>query len=233
MQRNLLLGFLFIFVVIAITSIFLSLQTQKNYVTHEASITTSIFQKINATPVSFNLTGVFLKNGSFILINNVTRVEVSLNTTQAKPGDKVELNVTYIGHFGWGGDAFLQNLTEWYIKRMINIHYFGVEFSNETSHLLVQNNGPWDKMINQISEQQQVLYLSPTNYFRIRWIITPTKNVVGKTLKICGGYFATYKNITKWADYYNKLAYQQAFVINSSIISIPSVNCELLKVVEG
>ena len=51
MQKNLLLGFLFIFVVIAITFIFLSLETQKNYVTHETSITTLSFQKINAAPV--------------------------------------------------------------------------------------------------------------------------------------------------------------------------------------
>jgi hypothetical protein len=233
MQKKLLTIFLFIFILGSGSLIFLFQETL-NRQTHVTSITTSIFQRhTNETPISFNLTGVFLKDGSFVLINNVTRVEVSLNTTQAKPGDKVELNVTFIGYFGWGGDPFLQNLTQWYIERTINIHYFGVEFANETSHLLVPNNGPWDKMVAQIGEQQQVIYLSPINYLRIRWIITPTQNVIGKTLKICGGYFATYKNITgKW-DYYNELAYRQAFVINSTVISIPSVNCELLKVLEN
>jgi len=205
-------------------------QIPKKQTTTSYQTTTTVQELNNMIPVSFNLTGVFLKNGSFVLINNVTRVEVSLNTTQAKPGDKVELNVTFVGYFGWGGNRILQNLTQWYIERTINIHYFGVELSNETSHLLVPNNGPWDKMVTQIGEQQQVIYLSPINYLRIRWVITPTQNVVGKTLKICGGYFAAY-NIGNWAKYYNRLAYQQAFVINSSVINIPSINCEFLKVV--
>jgi len=206
-------------------------QIPKKQTTTSYQTTTTIQELSNMIPVSFNLTGVFLKNGSFVLINNVTRVEVSLNTTQAKPGEKVELNVTFVGYFGWGNSS-INNLTEYYIERTVNIHYFGVELSNETSHLLVPNNGPWDKMVTQIGEQQQVIYLSPINYLRIRWIITPTQNVIGKTLKICGGYFATYKNISgNWTKYYNRLAYQQAFVINSSVINIPSISCELLKVV--
>jgi hypothetical protein len=233
MQKNLLIIVIFGFILFF--GLILLLQEIPEKQTTQSYQTTTIFQELtNATPVSFNLTGVFLKDGSFILVNNVTRVEVSLNTTQAKPGEKVELNVTFIGYFGWGGNRILQDLTQWYIERTINIHYFGVELSNETSHLLVQSNGPWDKLITQISEPQQVLYLSPLNYFRIRWIITPTQNVIGKTLKICGGYFATYKNITgNWADYYNDLAYRQAFVINSTVINIPSANCELLKVLEN
>jgi hypothetical protein len=239
MQKKLLVIFLLIFILGSGSLIFLFQQISKKQM-HETStsVTTSTYQEItttilqkytNETFASFNLTGVFLKNGSFILANNVTRVEVSLNTTQAKPGDKVELKITFFGYFSWG-DPSLNDLTMYYIKRTINIHYFGVEFANETSHLLVPSNGPWDKMITQVEEPQQLPSFSPTQYLTIRWVITPTQNVVGKTLKICGGYFAAY-NIGNWAKYYNRLAYQQAFVINSSVINIPSINCEFLKVV--
>jgi hypothetical protein len=236
MQTNLLKLAIFGFIIVI--GLILLLQEIPEKQTTTPYQTTTIFQEpTNVTPVSLNLTGVFLKNGSFVFINNVTRVEVSLNTTQAKPGENVEVNVTFVGYFGWGAGGYVsQNLTPWYIKRTINVHYFGVELSNETSHLLVQSNGPWDKMIKMITELGEVkqpLNLSPLYYFRIRWVITPTQNVVGKTLKICGGYFASYPNITNWADYYNKLAYQQAFVINSTVINIPSVNCELLKVLEN
>jgi len=242
MQKKLLAIFLLIIILGSSSLIFLFQEISKKQM-HETStsiststyqeITTSIPQKYaNETLASFNLTGVFLKNGSFILANNVTRVEVSLNTTQAKPGENVEVNVTFFGYFSWG-DPSLNDVTNYYIKGTINVHYFGVEFANETSHLLVQSNGQWDKMIKMITElgePTQVSNLSPLYCLRIKWVITPTQNVVGKTLKICGGYFASY-NIGNWTKYYNRLAYQQAFVINSSVINIPSINCEFLKVV--
>ena len=246
MQKKLLAIFVLIFILSIGSLIFLlqEISKKQNYETQITTtsayqgITTTIFQKYtNEAIASFNLIGVFLKNGSFIPINNVTRVEVSLNATQAKPGDKVELKITFLGYFGWG-DSSLKDLTNYYIDRTINIHYFGVEFANETSHLLVPSNGPWDKMILLIGNPQQPQTSFPTKEFIIKWIITPTKNVTGKTLKICGGYFASYMNSSytsnhTWTDYYNKLAYEQAYVLNSTIINIPSANCELLKVLEN
>ena len=99
--------------------------------------------------------------------------------------------------------------------------------------LLVQNNGPWYDYVNQIGEPHQLFYKNTTRYLLVHWVITPTQNMVGKEIKICGGYFATYNNTQLMGGFgalYDYLAYHQIYVVNSSVINIQSPSCALLNV---
>jgi len=187
----------------------------------------------------FNLTGVGTYNKSldrltsFVRVNNVRAVEVLLNKTEARPGEYVNLSVLFIGNFLWGNASEANAVTAYLSSPIINIHYYGVELANETSMLLVQSNGPWYKYVTQIGEPHQLLYKSPSRYLLVHWIITPNQTMQGKTLKLCGGYFAAYQNTTLmsgWGYFYNTLAYEQRQVINDSVINIPSKNCAYLNV---
>ena len=189
----------------------------------------------------FNLTGVGVYNATikkltkFITVNNVSAINITVNKTAATPGDYVMLNVTFIGHFLWsnGTPEAIDAARTYLAEPVINIHYYGIELANESSQLLVQNNGPWQKYVNQIGEPHQVLTQNTTKYLRVVWIITPNATMLGNTLKLCGGYFATYQNTTLnggWGSLYNKLAYEQLRVVNASAINIPSESCAYLKV---
>jgi len=211
--------------------------------TTSSTTVTTVVNTSNSTQFNFfNLTGVGLINATsrrieyFIIVNNVSSVYVSANRTSASPGEQVMLNVTFSGHFGWGSSNMLiQQASNYYLNSpLINVHYYGVELSNQSGMLLDQNNGPWNLSITQIGEPHQHIYKSPANYLRVTWIISPTQREVGKTLKLCGGYFATYENTTLfggWGDAYDNLSYHQTQVINGSIINIPSSNCAYLQVI--
>ncbi|MGC8676347.1 MAG: glycosyltransferase family 39 protein [Candidatus Micrarchaeia archaeon] len=189
----------------------------------------------------FNLTGVGVYNSTlgrltkFVLVNNVSNVTVTLNKTVAAPGNYVSLTVTFAGHFLWSGGtpASIEAASAYLAEPVINIHYFGVELANETSRLLVQNNGPWQKYVTQIGEPHQYLSVNESKYLPIVWVITPNATLVGKTLKICGGYFAAYENTSLdggWGNLYDKLAYERAMVVNESVINVPSQTCAELNV---
>ncbi len=189
----------------------------------------------------FNLTGVGLINSTskkmeyFIVVNNVSNVVVSTNRSSVTPGGLVRLNVTFEGQFGWSStNLSVQQASSYYLERaLINVHYYGVELSNQSGMLLDQSNGPWNLSISQIGEPHQYLYKSPSKYLRVSWIISPNAIMAGKTLKLCGGYFAAYANTTLfggWGKAYNTLSYSQVRVVNSSIINIPSSNCSYLQV---
>ncbi len=182
----------------------------------------------------FNLTGVgVFSNGilyNFITVNNVSSVNVHADKASASPGEPVILNVTFVGSFIWT----LNNATQYYLKSaLINVHYYGTELANQTGMLLDQNNGPWWKYVTQNGEPHQILYNDPGRYLRIQWNITPNATMVGKQLKLCGGYYAAYANTTDmggWGYLFNALSRNQTRVVNSSAISIPSSNCVLLNV---
>jgi hypothetical protein len=182
----------------------------------------------------FNLTGVGTKsNGNltrFITINKVSSVNVNLSRSSATPGESVIANITFVGNFKW----FKNNATDYYLQsNQINIHYYGTELANQTGMLLDQNNGPWWKYISQNGEPHQILYNDSTRYLRIRWNITPNVTTIGKQLKICGGYFATYTNTTSyggWGNLFDAISYNQTSVVNSTTINIPSSNCAYLNV---
>ncbi|MEM3241082.1 MAG: glycosyltransferase family 39 protein [Candidatus Micrarchaeaceae archaeon] len=189
----------------------------------------------------FNLTGVGFYNStekklsSFTTVNNVSGIYIGVNNTAVAPGNTVLLNVTFVGNFLWGfSNAFATAAVNKYLgEPVINIHYYGVEQSNQSGKLLVQNNGPWYDYVTQIGEPHQVIFLNASKYLRVEWLITPNATFAGNTLKLCGGYFAAYENTTLdggWAQLYNKLAYEQARVVNSSVINIPSSNCVYLNV---
>jgi hypothetical protein len=184
----------------------------------------------------FNLTGVGYLNRTtgkltnFTVVNNVSSVETSLNRSSAAPGDRVRLNVTFIGAFRWYGN----NATTYYLNSaIINVHYYGVELSNQTGELWDQNNGPWYYYVSQFGEPHQILFSNASRYLRVSWNITPTANATGKTLKLCGGYFATYENTTlhgSWAEEFDYLSRNQTFVVNSTVINIPTSACAYLSV---
>jgi hypothetical protein len=188
----------------------------------------------------FNLTGVGYINPvnnvleNFTVINHVDNVSVVLNKSSAYPGEYVSVNVIFHGEFKW----YANPATSYYLNQtihepLINFHYYGVELANQTGMLLVQSNGPWYDYITQIGEPHQLFYLNPNHYLLVHWIITPNQSMVGKQLKICGGYFATY-NDTKlmggFGNLYDYLAYHQIDVVNSSVINILSQNCAVLNV---
>lgn len=184
----------------------------------------------------FNLTGVGFFNSTtrtlqgFVVINNVTGVNVTLNKSSAHVGEYVNLNVSFIGSFRWYGNP----ATNYYLgSPLINVHYYGVEYANQSGKLLDQNNGPWYNFVGQIGEPHQLLTAVPNSMLLVRWIITPTSNMTGKTIKICGGYYATYQNTTLgggWGSLYDILSGAQTHVVNRSVINIPSAQCQLLRV---
>lgn len=184
----------------------------------------------------FNLTGTGYRNqttgqvSGFVTVNNVSSVDVSLNRSSANPGETVRINVTFVGEFKW----YQNNATIHYLGApLINVHYFGVELSNQSGTLYDQNNGPWNYFVSQLGEPHQLLYENGSRYLRVSWNITPRANVTGKQIKICGGYFATYQNTTLfggWGALYNTLSMRQERVVNSTVISIPSSECSYLNV---
>ncbi|MDE1846218.1 MAG: glycosyltransferase family 39 protein [Candidatus Micrarchaeota archaeon] len=184
----------------------------------------------------FNLTGVGYLNAStrrltnFVVVNNVSTVRVALNLTNASVGQKVLASVFFNGTFKW----YKSNASSYYLSsNIINVHYFGVELSNQTGKLLDQNNGPWQALVNQSGEPHQLIYGNTNSTLLINWVISPSPGTRGSTLKICGGYFATYKNTTLgggWGSLYNTLSMAQTRSVNASVVSIPSQNCVLLNV---
>lgn len=199
----------------------------------------STYSKINF----FNLTGAGYYNSSlhaltsFAVVNNVSSIGVSLGASTASPGASVPVNVLFTGTFLWGvsnHSTYSYNATNYYLhSNVINVHYFGVELANQTGKLLDMNNGPWSTYIS-ISEPHQELKGNPGNYLLISWNITPTNYSIGKTLKFCGGYFASYFNFSyaggNYAKGFNMLSGNQTRIINNTVISIPSYNCEYLNV---
>lgn len=183
----------------------------------------------------YNLTGVGNYSESsnglnyFYTVNNVSAVNVSISADHAGPGNYISVNVLFIGKFDWTGTN--QSVT--YLNEpLINVHYFGVEFSNQTGHLLDQDNGPWYNYLNVGQPSQHMS--GPTNrYLLINWSVSPTNLTIGKSLKICGGYFATYENTTVlggWSHAFDILSGNQTSVVNRSVISVPSKSCDTLQV---
>ncbi|MDE1869649.1 MAG: glycosyltransferase family 39 protein [Candidatus Micrarchaeota archaeon] len=184
----------------------------------------------------FNLTGagrVNLSSGeveNFVNVNNVTSVNVTLNKSAAFPGEPVLASVLFHGSFKW----YKNNASSYYLgSNVINLHYYGVEYANQSGMLLDQNNGPWYNLLSQIGDPQQLISGDANALLLINWVISPTAAASNSALKICGGYFATYTNTTDgggWSNLYNKLSMAQLKIVNSSAISIPSGNCALLSV---
>ncbi|MEM3237169.1 MAG: glycosyltransferase family 39 protein [Candidatus Micrarchaeaceae archaeon] len=209
--------------------------SQPAVTTSPTTITTTI-PGIPAKYNFFNLTGVGYKDPVtgkleyFVVVNNMTSVNVTLNRTTAKPGEYVAVNVIFTGTFKW----YANNATAYYLHSpVINFHYYGVEFANQTGKLYDQSNGPWYYFVSQYGEPHQLLYGNPNNSLLVKWIVTPTENVTGKTIKICGGYFATYQNTTLYGGFgnlYDFLSYNQLRVVNSSVINIQSEKCAYLSV---
>jgi hypothetical protein len=167
----------------------------------------------------------------FVLVNNVTNVSITLNKTRADTGEMFRLNVTFSGQINFNGsDAMLYYIFSQ--PKLINNHYFGVEYANESGNLTVQSNGPWNYFFEQIPLGKSYTYTPSSNSFRVVWDLAPTPNVTGKTLKFCGGFFASYANSTVmggWSPAYDVLARGQARVVNSSLINIPG-KCVYLQV---
>lgn len=185
----------------------------------------------------FNLTGSGYMNASthtlshFVTVNNVSSIDTSLNLSRAMPGQSVTLSVTFTGTFDWNCNC---NATRYYLaSNIVNIDYFGVELANQTGMLLDQNNGPWYSYVSLVQPPRQIFLSDPTSKLRLTWILSPTENATGKTLKLCGGYFAAYRNSSAplgWAQLYSNLSYAQKQVVNSTVISIPSQNCAYLQI---
>lgn len=204
---------------------------------HNLSVTSLVSNSIESHFNYFNLTGSGYKNTttgnfeSFKTINNVSSVEVWVNNTSASPGEHILLNVTFLGTFDWNP---ADPASIYYLQsKVINIHYFGVEMQNQSGALLDQSNGPWYYYIKQIGEPHQYQSGNPNETLLVRWIITPTSNVTNQTLKICGGYFATYMNSTldgSWGNAYNNISMKQKRILNLTVINIPSQNCAYVKV---
>ncbi|MDE1825782.1 MAG: glycosyltransferase family 39 protein [Candidatus Micrarchaeota archaeon] len=200
---------------------------------------------INATKVQqptsnqfnyFNLTGAGYRNATtgalgFVVVNNVSSVSVAVNKTSAYPDENFSVTVYFHGTFKW----YKNNATSYYLSSpIINVHYFGVELANQSGKLLDQNNGPWSGYVSQPGEPEQLLVDGQQNtILPIRWVLQPTKQDAGKTIKLCGGYYAAYQNTTLqggWGDLFDNLSRSQTHVVNSSAISIPSSNCANLQV---
>ena len=185
----------------------------------------------------FNLTGSGYVNSSthslsyFVTVNNVSSVDTNLNLSSAGPGQNITLSVTLTGTFDWSCGC---NATRYYLaSNVVNVDYFGVELANQTGMLLDQNNGPWYNYIAEIQPPRQAFLNDPARKLRLTWIISPTENATGKTLKLCGGYFATYRDQfapLRWAQLYNNFSYAQKQVVNSTVISIPAQSCANLQV---
>jgi|GEM_PF-1479200 len=197
------------------------------------TISYSNFNYFNLTGVGYiNPTNNMLEN--FTVINHVDNISIVLNKSSAYPGEYVSVNVIFHGEFKW----YTNPATSYYLNQtihepLINFHYYGVELANQTGMLLVQSNGPWYDYITQIGEPHQFFYLDPNHYLLVRWVITPNQSMVGKQLKICGGYFATYSSTNLMGGFgnlYDYLAYHQINVVNSSVINILSQNCAVLNV---
>ncbi|MEM3791490.1 MAG: hypothetical protein QXL16_02065 [Candidatus Micrarchaeaceae archaeon] len=117
----------------------------------------------------FNLTGVGITNSSstsFILVNNVDKVETFLNKSVASPGERVLLNVTYVGNFLWGNSTpTYEDAAKYYLSsNLVNIHYFGFELPNQSGMLAVQNGRNWEGYLN-VGEPHQVLDANYSHYF--------------------------------------------------------------------
>ena len=203
-------------------------------VTHNNSVT---INKGSGVFNYFNLTGSGYKNTttgdleSFKTINNVSSVEVWVNNTSASPGEHLLLNVTFLGTFDWNP---LDPASVYYLQsKVINIHYFGIELQNQSGTLFDQDNGPWYYYVEQIGEPNPYQPGNPNKTLSFHWVIAPTSNVTNQTLKICGGYFATYMNTTLdggWGNAYNNLSMKQERILNPTVINIPSQNCAYVKV---
>ncbi len=168
----------------------------------------------------------------FDIINNVSYVGISLNQDQVSPGQYVAVNVSFIGTFGWYAATEGEGSPmAYYLNSTIaNYHYYGVELSNQTGMLLDKSNGPWWRYIAVAGAAQAY---SPSNsIFYMVWRITPNASTVGQTLKLCGGYFAAFDNVSGgYTRLFDVLSYYQRKVVNSTVIDIPSYNCRYLKVV--
>ncbi|BCS91232.1 MAG: hypothetical protein ARM1_0689 [Candidatus Micrarchaeota archaeon] len=180
----------------------------------------------------FNLTGagykIYNRLISFTNVNTVRSVKVSVNRSYAAPGQPIAIDVTFYGSFGW---YIHPRATYYYLhSKVINVHYYGVELANQTGILLDQNNGPWYYLIRQIAEPRTLI--SNNTVLEFQWIITPTYNLSDKSLKICGGYFAGYANTTayRYGAIFDNLSKRQIYVDNSSVINIPSSNCDIVYV---
>jgi hypothetical protein len=206
-------------------------------VSTNATNATATSTKLQTPYNYFNLTGVGIMNqtshrlGNFTVVNNVTNVSITLNKTRVNVGELFKLNVTFSGQINFNGsDAFLYYVFSQ--PKLINNHYFGVEYANETNNLTVQSNGPWYYFISQVPPGKSYTYTPTNKTFRVVWNLTATPNVTGKTLKFCSGFFASYANSTAmggWSSAFDTLAREQAKVVNNSVINVPG-KCVYLQV---
>ncbi len=178
-----------------------------------------------------NLTGVgTLEHGNitnFTTINRVDSVNVLLGTT-TYPNTTVNVTVTYSGEFKWSDGA----LTIKYLKSpIINVHYFGVGLANQ-SNISVQNGQGFSNIISSVGQPIQGPLQNPNTTLNVSWEFAVSNSMAGKTLRICGGYFAAYQNdIRGWPSVFYNLSSKRISIANVSEINVVSSECSYLKVI--
>ena len=179
-----------------------------------------------------NLTGVGTLHdgaiGNFITINRVESINLSLSQNSVPANGTLNITVTYSGEFGWSDGS---QATRYLESPMINIHYFGVEFANQ-SNLSVQNSPDFNDYASYyegVGNPVQSWGKNASTTLAITWPFTVSSTAAGKTLKICGGYYASYNSKT-WPSLYYRLSSASANVQNSTVISIVSRNCSYLHI---
>jgi hypothetical protein len=211
----------------------ISTSTSTSIQTSSSSSVLVTIDPLANTPYNFlNLTGAGIVNrttqklDTFIVVNNVTNVSITMDKAEVRVEQPILLNVTFRGQVYFNGSppALYYILGKPYL---INVHYFGVEYANESGNLTVQSNGPWNYFFNAPQKESRT-YTPTSNSFRITWNVSINPNVTGKKLKFCGGFFAAYQN-SSWAYDYDLLAREQVKVVNGSIINIPG-QCTYLQV---
>lgn len=209
--------------------------TSNNTTSVTVNTTTSLntTTTINSTP---NTTYSVMNNLSSIRVYNLTtnaligtyntytvnNVSITLNKTYAVPGQEIRVDVLYSGSF---------NLTEYFMKNTIGVHYFGYHEQGSSTNLVYNNLMNASMYFTQIG--QPYVYtptgLNTSHFLQYTVNVTPTSYAANKTWVFCGGSYVAYA-VDGWQNLFNNVTLAGAPVSNASVINKVSANCSTLKV---
>lgn len=181
----------------------------------------SAYQKVkNLTSISlYNKSGNFIGTYTVYLVNNVS---IFLNKSVVKPTQKIRINVTYNGIF---------NLTEYFIKRTLGVHYFGYREVGSNTMLVYTNSFNSTKYFKLAG--LPYVYTPKNrnmqNFLEYTVNITPTKYAQNKTWEFCGGSYVAYP-ISGWQKIFANVTLKNKIVSNNTVINTVSNKCKILRV---
>ncbi len=196
----------------------------KNITITTPTITLSLshtYQKIkNLSSISlYNKSGKLISNYITYLVNNIS---IILNKSTIKPGQKLQINVIYAGIF---------NLTPYFIKKTLGVHYFGYKEMRSNTMLVYINSLNATKYFKLVGSSYVYPPKNKNPYYFLEYTVnvTPTNYAKNKTWIFCGGSYVAYP-VKGWQKTFSNITLKNKTVSNYTVINVISKKCQLLQV---